>query len=196
MATEASRRASADGVTERTASRALSLGAAVVVVCAVVLAVFSTGASPAAKNLGLVGSVASGVGLVVFGFVGRGSLAVPVWLLTVISALSTIRFSAEPNSVQVGSAQILRAGLLGLVIVVAAVMSQFAADRRFAIPNAHGQLQRSATSILIQLGSAAAGLFSVLAVFAGNDRVSYGWFFAGVASLFCLLGVMAAGLRR
>lgn len=196
MEAEAPSRAAADGLTERTFSRVLSVSAVAIVVAGVVTAVVSTGASVTAKNLGVMFSVGSGVALIVFGFVGRGSLVVPVWLLAVLSALFSVSSDGESSGVTVGSSRVLRAGLLGLAIVAAAVASQYASDRRFAIPIAPGQRQMSALTLIMQLGSATLGLVSVLAAFAGDERVSYGWFFAGAGGLFSLLGVVALGLRR
>ena len=196
MEAEAPSRAAADGLTERTFSRVLSVSAVAIVVAGVVTAVVSTGASVTAKNLGVMFSVGSGVALIVFGFVGRGSLVVPVWLLAVVSALFSVSSDGESSGVTDGSSRVLRAGLLGLAIVAAAVASQYASDRRFATPIAPGQRQMSALTLIMQLGSATLGLVSVLAAFAGDERVAYGWFFAGAAGLFSLLGLVALGLRR
>jgi hypothetical protein len=119
-----------------------------------------------------------------------------VWLLTIISALCSLSLHAEPVDTDIASSRVLRAGFLGLAILTAAVASQYASDRRFAIAIAPGQLLTSALTLLLQIGSAAVGLVSVLMVFARSERVSYVWFFAGVAGLFSLLGVAALGLRR
>ncbi len=196
METEASRRAAAAGLTERILSRILAVGAAAIVVASVIASVFSTEASPAAKSLGVVVCIGSGVALVVFGCVGRGSLAVPVWSLGLISALCSLSFGARLGSSDSGSARVLRAGLLGFAIVVSAITSQYCLDRRFATPQAPGQARTSALTLLVQIGSAALGLVSVLTTFNGRGRMSYTWFFVGVASLFILLGVAARGLHR
>ncbi len=195
METEVSGRTSRDGLIERTVSRSVSVGAALIAVAAVVGAILSTGAGSTAKNLGVVVAVASGGALVVFGFVGRGSLLIPIWMLAFLSALCTLSLS-EGDTVDGGSSRALSAGLLGLAIVVVAVTSQFASDRRFATPIMPGQLQISARTILLQVGSGVLGLVAVPVVFLSEEAVSYWWFFAGLLGLVGLLVAMAAGLRR
>jgi hypothetical protein len=194
METETSRRATTDGVTERTLSRAAAVCAAVVLVGAVITSVSSTGAGTTAKSLGFLLAVVSGVALVVFGFLGRGSLMPPVWLLALLSALCTTSFSEVPNNG--GLSRVFEAALLGVSVVVAAVTSQYASDRRFATPVMPGQILISARTLLLQVGSAALGLGSAFMVSSADERVAYFWFFAGVVGLFGLLGVAVVGLRR
>ena len=196
METEASRRASADGVSERTYSRVAAVAGIMVTVIAVIAAVLATEASPAAKNVGVVVAVGSGVALLGFGFIGRGSMVAPLWLLTLVSALCTVPTRYPVPEANGGSSRVIRASLLGLAIVVAAVVTQLASDRHLATPAAPGQLRRSVVALLTQIGSASLGLVAVVAVVPDGASVSYPWFSAGVVGLFGLLAVAALGFGR
>ncbi len=196
METEASRRATADGISERTFSRVAAVAGTLIAVVGVVAAVLATGATPAAKNVGVVIAAGSGATLLGFGLLGRGSMVPPLWLLTLVSALCTVPTRYPVSEASGGPSRVIRAGLLGLAIVVAAVVTQFASDRRLATPTAPGQLRRSLVALLIQIGSASLGLVAVVAIVRGGATVSYPWFFAGVLGLAGLLGVAALGFGR
>ena len=196
MEAEVARRAKANGVTERTFTRIALVFAVAMAVIGVSTAVLSCNAGGTATRFGLLGAVGSGIALLVVGFVGRGSLAVPVWLLFLISALSTVTFTYPRSEISNTSARALPAGVLGLAIVVAAVTTQFAEDRRFATPATLGQVRISALTLVSQIGSAAIGLVSIVAVTHSRAGVSYGWFLVGAFGLLSLAVATAFGLRR
>ena len=196
METEASRRATADAISERRFSRVAAVAGTLVAVVGVVASVLATGAAPVARNVGVVVAVGSGVALLSFAFLGRGSMVPPLWLLTLVSALCTVPTRYPVTEAGGASSRVVRAGFLGLAIVVAAVVTQFASDRHLATPTAPGQLRRSVVALLTQIGSSSLGLVAVVAIVPGGANISYPWFFAGVLGLGGLLGVAALGFGR
>jgi hypothetical protein len=188
-----------DGLAERTLSRVLAASAAAAVVAGSLAMLWSSGASETAKNLGVLASFVAGIALVLFGFFGKGSLALPVWMLTLVSALTSLPFGVQSAVANNATSPSIRAGLMGIAIVASAVTSQYAFDRRFALPVAPGQLRKSTLTHLIQFGSAILGLVSVLAVLAvlnAGAVMPYWWFFVGITGLFGMLVVTIVGLRR
>jgi hypothetical protein len=196
METEVARRTAADGLTERTFSRIVAVTTVVTVVLAVVLTVRSTHASGAAKNLGMTVAVGSGAALLAIGLLGRGAMFAPIWLLTAVSALCTLTLDYPISDSHDVARRVVRAGLLGLAIVAAGVATQFASDRRFATPVAHGQVRVSAFTLVVQLASATLGLAALVVTIPASSTVSYGWFVGGAVGLFSLVAAAAAGLRR
>ena len=196
MEAEVASRAATDGVTERTFSRVVAVGAVAVVVLGVSLSVLSRDAGMPAKVLGLLGSVSSGAALLGFGLLGRGFLVAPVWLLTLISALCTVRFDYSQAIDADLTTRLLRSALLGMAIVAAAVATQFASDRRFATPVSPGQVRISAFTLLGQIASAGLGLIALVATIPSTATVSYVWFIAGTLGLVGLSIAGVSGLRR
>lgn len=196
METEVADRGEADGLTERAFSRIVAVAAVVIVVVAVVLTVLSTHASGAAKNLGVLVAVGSGAALLGFGLLGRGSMLIPVWLLAAVSVLCTLTLDYPIADNDDVTRRVVRAGLLGLAIVTAAVATQFASDRRFATPAAPGQVRISGFTLLVQFLSATVGGVALVAVIPAGSTVSYAWFAAGGFGLMSLIVAASVGLRR